>query len=518
MSESATMAMELLSGTAWVALTNDVIYPVRVSYGIMGNDALDRVAQTGEMTFSLNNSEYNNSGIGSIGYYSPGHPNCMSGFATGGTVRLSFQYNENSRTKFYGRIPLDGIQVTTGTKGTRRTNVTVRDWMEQAATQEISVISYENDQKISSVVGSIVAGMPVQPGTASYEDGISVFPASFDTSGSKTKVMTEMQKVAVSELGYIYITHDSESDEILKVEDRQTRNEIVYTDSQISGEFKITDVNNTMLAGEATTKKNYNRIVAKVYPRTYDDAYVTLYSLQSPVSIPADTTLVLDGMYRDPENNAYSVSGKEMQTPVINTDYTFNTADDDSGVDISDKLTVSAEYGASKVRYTLVNTSTTKSGYVTKLNARGKGIYLYEPIYYTAETDGAAAIGAYELTLDLKYHDSLNEAISFADSFKSLFENADAISIDKVTSIANSSVQQMVAFINRDVGSLVNISEGVTGFSTKGHFIQGVQFTVQQGGIIRYTWYLKPSAASPVYWRLDVAYRSELDLYTILAI
>ncbi|MFA5154415.1 MAG: hypothetical protein WC554_17860, partial [Clostridia bacterium] len=78
---------------AWTDVTDDVIRatPITCTYGIQDSSPLARVASTGTFNFSLDNSELNSAGL--VGYYSPGHTNCRSGFAAGITVRFSIVYD-----------------------------------------------------------------------------------------------------------------------------------------------------------------------------------------------------------------------------------------------------------------------------------------------------------------------------------------------------------------------------------------------------------------------------------------
>ena len=83
-----------LSGinNGWSNLTPDVRSeePVKLAYGILGVTATDRVASTGTLTFTLNNSATNSAHL--VGYYSPDHVNCRPGFNYGIRIRLAITY------------------------------------------------------------------------------------------------------------------------------------------------------------------------------------------------------------------------------------------------------------------------------------------------------------------------------------------------------------------------------------------------------------------------------------------
>src|SRR4030065_1368367 len=80
----ATYHIDLkLDGVNWTDVTADARASVEIAvqYGISGTGPADRVAQTGTLSFALDNSEHNSGGL--IGYYAPGHANCRNGFEGG---------------------------------------------------------------------------------------------------------------------------------------------------------------------------------------------------------------------------------------------------------------------------------------------------------------------------------------------------------------------------------------------------------------------------------------------------
>ena len=68
-----TWTMEAYLNGSWVDITDDVLGVVRGEWGISGTGPTDFVADTGSLEFDLQN--YN-----PVGKYSPGHPNCTSGW------------------------------------------------------------------------------------------------------------------------------------------------------------------------------------------------------------------------------------------------------------------------------------------------------------------------------------------------------------------------------------------------------------------------------------------------------
>src|SRR3990167_1045455 len=100
-----TLDMQFSGSTgAWTALRADVLtHPgVVATYGINGTGPEDRVADTGTMDFSLNNSIQNIAQA--VGNYSPLHANARAGFEVGIGTRLTVVYSGSTFYKFVGRL------------------------------------------------------------------------------------------------------------------------------------------------------------------------------------------------------------------------------------------------------------------------------------------------------------------------------------------------------------------------------------------------------------------------------
>src|SRR5687768_533511 len=81
-----------ISGS-WVLL--DDVSPAEVSWGISGNSPIDRLADTGELSFALNNSG---------GLYSPDGPSVLSGWGRGVPLKLVFSYDNEDYIRFKGVV------------------------------------------------------------------------------------------------------------------------------------------------------------------------------------------------------------------------------------------------------------------------------------------------------------------------------------------------------------------------------------------------------------------------------
>jgi hypothetical protein len=531
-----TIEMQFATGV-WTDVTEDVINKsVKGEYGIRDNGPTDRVASTGRMTFSLNNSESNSLGV--IGLYSPGRATCRTGFTSGIPVRARFSGVGLTRTKFYGKIAPDGIKPAPGIYGERKTEVTVLDWMNQAATHELDLPAYTTNKRIEQVVALIVANMPLAPLSVQYAVGNDTFVSVFDTVNSKTKALSEFNKLALSEYGFIYVQPTETSDECLTVENRNAKitgitltnipqesgflqtEEVGYL-LQESGDKILLDAaepvtfTDTAIKPEISYGKHLANIVtATNYPRRYDTSATVLFAQQSYYTIPAGGSITgYKGSYRDPVGAAQQVAGKNMVTPVATTDYLMNSHNAGTGTDLTANLAVTATYGVSDVEYTLVS-SATVDAYITKLQARGLGIYLYDPIDYKVE-DATSKLdnGSQSLSLDMPYQDQALTAKIVTDAeMRNLHHPRHEL--DKWPFMANRNADNMAAFLSVKIGDRIHFTETQTGLD-KDRFIDGIEWELIDGIALKCTWKTREPLTFGV-WLVEVAGATELDTTTIL--
>ena len=522
-----SIACEFYLNGGWVDLNAYRLQAAGItgSMGIRGSNPIDRVASTGQLTLVLHN--VNN-------LFTPGHANCMSGFQSGMKFRLRLTYEGRTRTRFYGVVPPNGIEIGT-TQFMTVTRVKVLDYMEQFAVHQLNLPAYTTNKRLEQVVALILANMPIQPLSVSYGTGRSTFKSVFDTLRDKTRAMQEVSKATLSELGYVYIKQTTDSDEVLTVENRGFRSGKTLATVNVrtvaervteAGDTRITeagDVRETQ--AEFTTvdavfnnnyreievkhaESYYNQVDSKAYPRRVDTSDVVLFALERPLEIGANQTVTMKGRFRDPNQEAQTVAALSTVTPVPGTDYIFNAAEDESGADITSDLNVTAVYGANGVDYTLTNTGAI-TGYVTQLQARGKGVYIYRPVETLREDEALVANdGARTLNLDLPYQDdplqTTDIAVALLDRHK-----AKHTTINSITLIANrldtsikrpnpdtpgasgSYTEYLInAFMDLQIGDKIKVVAPSVGIE-QDCFIQSIDFTITSGDIVTYTYGLQ---------------------------
>lgn len=480
---------EAYLGSTWVDLTPDVLGTVRGSMGIAGTSPLDRIASTGRLYFTLNN--VNNK-------YTPGHKNCNSDFAVGMKIRLRITNGVTAYTRFYGTVGLNGIEVIS-TPWSGRTYLTVSDFIEKLAIHEMDLPTFAENKKIEEITALVLANMPSAPLSTEYNTGTTTFETVFDTVKAKTRALQELAKVALSELGYIYVKQSTASDEILTVEGRFTR--AAATMATVQGNPASFD--NSMKELQVTHGDNYyNSIKTISYPRRVDDTDTVLFELQWPVAVSPGEVRKITGRYIDPNQEAISVSGIDMQTPTATTDYLFNSLSDGSGTDKTTDLTVTATYGTNGIDYELENTSA-NIGYVTKLQARGKGVYTYRPVEHSENyAAGITADGKNTLTIDMLYQGDPLIAADFADVILDLYTQK-RTQLNKIKMVANRSEFLKAAFLELQIGDKINVKADAVTIDAD-HFINSIAFEIKAGGLVTYTYGLLNADFAPTgdYWQL----------------
>lgn len=482
----------------WTDITNRVIQTVSGKMGIHGNSLFDRIADVGTMKLILRN--VNNE-------FTPGHINCREGFMLG--VRFRFQVANSSgnyKTRFYGYVPKDGITLDSN-KYLSITSVTIVDYIERLSSHKINFPTHATNKRINEVANLILANMNIQPLSTDFSTGESVFTSVFDTVKPHTIAMQELSKLVISELGFLYLKQTDTSDEVLCIDSRYKR----------SGESVEAIFDNSFMdSSESYVKHYYNKVSAIVYPRRIDETNVILYILQTPIYVPDGETVNITGRFVDPDQEAVSVAGIDMIQPVSSTDFKAYENADETGADLTANFTVTATYGTNGAEFEIINTGAA-AGYVTKLQARGHGVYTYRPTEYTVEKSSEiTALGESGVIVKMPYQDNPLSAQSFAKNLLELFY-AKRMLIDEISVAANRSAELTDNFINLQVGSRIRIIDNISGHDAD-YYIQSIEFTINPPSIIFYKYGLLPASMLPAsgYWKLGDASYSQLGETTIL--
>lgn len=493
-------------GSAWEDVTPDVVGAIDVKYGISGSGPLDRVASTGTMRLWLNNSEQNSAEL--LGYYSPGHSDCRAGFGIGIRCRLTLTFNSVSYTRFFGTI--DSIRPSPGIGLDRRTQIVVVDWLDYAARGRLSGIPLQLNRTSSQIFETILDSMAIAPAARAIASGKDTYAYALDNvAGGGTTALAEFQRLAQSELGFIYVLGDQ-----IWFLNRHIR----MANSQ--NQFLLDRT--TELEASRARNQILNKVQVVVYPRRVDPDPVVLFSLDNPFKVAPGQVVTIRASYSDPEARAEKVGGIDMEPLDPFSDYAAFVGADGSGVELTSEFNVVAEFGAADVHFTITNTAS-QTGYLTLLQVRGRGVYDYGSVMGEAKDDASIAqYGENVLTFDMFYQNDPEHGAQAAAYILNVYRNEGSF-VQSASFVASTNDELMVAALEMNISDRIGINETVTGLtdglsmagSGLGHHIQNVSLTIEPGGYVWCTWGLAP-ADTAIYWILDRVGRSELDVTTKL--
>lgn len=502
-------------GAGFVELP-DVIQaqPIQTNRGIPGTSARDRLATTGGLTFTLDNSEENSAGL--LGRYSLNNANTLSGWHPGIPIQAFVRYLGVDEPIFVGKL-VDVVPVS-GRYRDRKVQAVCVDWMEEAATAKARGISVQENKRSDEIFSTLLAAVAKQPVAKLIGIGGDTYPYALDNAlDEEVSVLTEWQRLLDSEQGFGFVKRDGTV--VFQGRHRRTN---LFTLSATLTDADLYDVDASRGVDEV-----YNKALVQAHPRRVDTAATTvLFTLASKPRIERGVTQKFNVLYRDPLARATRAGGKDMVQPVASTDYTFNTKEDGTGTDITAQLTVTAVYGGNSGEVTVVNNGPS-DGYLTKLQCRGRGIYDYETTLASASSSGSVTkYGERTFSLDMPYQ---HDPLVAADAASYIVAQSKHLitQVRSVTFIANREDRLMKAALQIDIGERIRLEETVIGtaqvqiidepqpVSALEFFINAVDLTINERGIIFCTWTLVP--ADPFnYWILERTGFTELDYTTRL--
>lgn len=502
--ETATFTFELYNGSTWVDISADVRSDPAPMFkrGLASDDPTSLVASVGIMKIFLDNSIGNSAA--KSGYYSPGHANVMTGFSIGARVRLKTVYSSATRYQFHGRI--SDIEPVAGKYRSRRTQVTVTDYMEELSSRYLPLLSIQASKNGNQLVTTVINAMDIAPLATSFDTGLDTFTSAFyDLQGEKQTAISVLQKICQSDVSKFWIVGDATGGETLRLVNRQ---------SDIGKTSSLT-LNDAMTEMEVSYRKGniYNKVAAVARKPNPGTSPEVLYSLPTEKELRAGGTWEFTALFRDPDGGV-RVNGKDVVDPLVaDTDYKFSSVSG-SGNDMNSDLSVTLTIGSDRADVVIQNNHATRTGYLWLFAIRGTILRLRDPIEIS--TDDATSISAYgerRLSFVTPYQNNDNTAADIANYFLSKWKDPRRI-VDSVEFIGNKSSTLMTAAINLDLGDMITIVETQTG-TNMDKIIIGLEKTITPKGNLKVQYKLTDSN-SGAFWLLGTAGFSELGETTTL--
>lgn len=498
-------------GDSWEDISEHVrADSVSGSWGMKSDKYTDRLASTGEMTMTLDNT---------TGRFDPDDAQVLTGWGINTKVKLVVTFDGVSYTRFYGTV--ENISMSDPSIYDHTANVTVVDWMDYAYKFPLTQQSIETYVRGDQAVDTIVTATGRTPLATNYAEGDYEFPAAFDSMTVTTKASTELNKIVLSESGYFYNRHDKVNGETLVFESASYRNGLrtvskipVITSScgywlTEGGDYVLTEggdkiildeVQDAHMDGEAAAySRNHgenilNKVTVTAYPKRIDTSEQTIYSLGTPLMLAPGETKTVTVKYQ----NATTKEGCNAITslcsqPVETTDYLMNRNKAGTGANITTSLSVSVVFYTAEAAVTYTNSSA-YTGYVTRLYLKGYGVYQDSPIKAMAEdSTSQTAYGMQELNIEQRYQ--RDTSYSETEMYQMMYAEKDPrTKLVGVSFIANKSDKNMMAFLSIDIGDMIKITESSLNLDDY-FYVNGVEFSVQEGNVIMFKWILATSLA-----------------------
>lgn len=411
-------------------------------------------------------------------------------------------------TRHRGRI--DSVQPIAGIFERRTTKVESVDWMDDAARAKVSEIPVQLSKRADEIFETLLGSVPFEPDALEVDESPDTYQYALDnTQDEKSTVLSELQKLALSELGYIY----QKADGTVVFESRNRR---AISEGSIATFTDTAEI--TGIEIPVSRDDSLSRVQVITHPRFVDAAATTvLFRLDNPLQVGGQSEVTILGPYRDPNQEAARVGGTDMVTPVASTDYVANSQSDGAGSDKTASVALTVNFGGNGARV-LIENSSTSTVWITLLQLRGRGIYDYQTVVLEAVDDEAQISVGTTATADMPYQDDAALGEEIAIWLLSLYKDVEKIAQSATVFVPRTDEALADRALAREISDRIDIVEQMTGFEvgpTGGHFIQSVSMTIDGRDNLSITWGLAPTSRQ-LFWLLEVPGRSELDQTTVL--
>jgi hypothetical protein len=500
--QRVAMRVEIDFGGGWEDVSTYVAGGTKASWGVHGAMPKDRCAEPGTLSFDLDNTD---------GAYSPDGSGVRAGFAMGAPARMVVTHpTYGDQVRWVGEIsritPRAGVH-------DPRTSVECVDWLEDAALSSLTGVAVQVDQQSDTIFRAIVAAMAAQPpGGVRVVTGSDIYPYALDTAQDEsTRAISELQKLALSEYGFVYVDAG-----VAVFEGRRLRG--LQTDPVFA-----LDQNQQIIALALTAhdrEQVLNRVQTTAHPRRVDDDSTSaLFVSGGAIEVKAGASLVVACQYRDPDQRAARVAGIDMQTPsAAHGDYAFYSAKDGTGTDLTDSLRVTAVFGGNSAAVTIRNVGLT-DGFIPAgaLKLYGRGVYDFEPVIAdVVDQDSIDAYGENRLPYDMPHQDDPTIADELARYLVHIYKDP-RTRCQSVTFVAGWDEECALNAFDLQISDRITILAASAGIENPTqYYVNGFRFeTKGAGSPVIVTLDLGPTDPTG-YWLLEVPGSSELGETTIL--
>jgi hypothetical protein len=470
--------------------------------GLPGSGVADCIADSGTLSFILNNSSTNSAHL--VGYYSPDHANCRAGFQLLIGVRARVTVGATSYPRFTGY--LDYIAPEPGIHRAQGVRCECIGWMGIAGRTRLNDLPILLDATGDDVFQTIIDGLPdfSQPRAVEKDLSADVYPYVLDRiRDEQTRARDELYRLALSGLDRVWERGDG-----TVVYEARTRRTKLTTNTD-------TFTNTHGFTAPHSAENIANSTQTTVHPRLPSpNTTAVLFSLNQPLELAIGQSVDILGPWTDADNPDVRVGAVSLVSLVAGTDYVANAAEDGSGVDLTANLTVTVGLSGNATQFSVTLSGVT-AGWLTVLQQRGQALLDYGPIPATQiDQDSIDRFGLNPLNIDLPYQSNANFGIELAQYI--IFTRSEPTTqvegFRRMVGVTNTA--ELTRSLGREISDRIGIVDVVTGIS-KSFFIDHIRETIYRTHIeTEFT--LSVPIDSRQFWELEVVGRSELDISTRL--
>jgi len=483
----------------WTNISGDIVTPIKCNLGFSDGDPLSRLAPGSDMRFDL---------INLTGTYDPSPT-----FYKGQKIRLRIKWGSQIKTKFFGYIDHIGLDV--GTWGARQAHVVCVDWLTLASKTPVRAVPSLTNTTVDVAVRALLTQMQMQPEALDFEAGEVVLPSVFDQITVNSTIYSELQNLVMGEFGYIYMT---EGGRTLKIESALSRSgdgsdykTIGYYLSDGIGTDLLLEDGTSLLLEDGTNFLTEGTETYDTFDSNFGEEYTTIAinhgdNLTNKISTSAVPTIVgaavavlypfdiasgskafvvasgssytMQGQYKDPTAGGAQISGTSMVTPVVTTDWKFNSLATGLGTDLSANITIVFTAGQSGFKAVITNSGA--AGFITKFNVRGIPVYRYSPVETVIQDQRSIwDYGDYSMQFTRQYGQSSDDVAPF--TFRLLMRDRKPRTIFANPKFnAFDTADHLAGFLGLDIGDQIRLSSTKPA-SDALYYIQGVKFSILPG-------------------------------------
>lgn len=224
---------------------------------------------------------------------------------------------------------------------------------------------------------------------------------SFYWANGNKQALTEIQDLSQSFFGYFFADNEGRARFIKRT--ASGASVVDFTQDQLLKDL-----------GNAALYDNYRNVTRmKIHPRLLS-TLTTIYQLLGNKPIIHPGTINKEEIWGNYSYNNSPSPASNVVAPVANTDYTFNSLEDGTGVDYTASVTVSFSDFGDTCKF-IITSSAAVDVYCTKLQVRGQALYEQNTSDVTYPTDVSSVTNQRELKIDLLWLQDINVARDLAN-------------------------------------------------------------------------------------------------------